>query len=265
MKPRSICLWWVMTERIVCGIHPVTHVLRRNAAQVTIVYLQDPLGIKRTGRLREVLRASGVAVRKVDRSTLDKITGTAKHQGVAVLMAGTGLLSESDATELVRSVVDPLILVLDSVEDPRNFGACLRTADAAGVDLVVTARSRGPGVTPVVSKVAVGAAETQPIVQVANLARYLAVLRDEGVTVVGTDESAPRSLFEANLSGPLALVLGSEGRGLRRLTRERCDALVSLPMRGTVESLNVSVAAGICLYECLRQRGLALARDEGLG
>lgn len=254
-----------MTDRIVCGIHPVTHVLRRNAAQVSIVYLQEPLGVKRTGRLREVIRASGVAVRKVDRATLDKIVGTSKHQGVAVLMAGTGLMSESDAIKLVRSVADPLILILDSVEDPRNFGACLRTADAAGVDLVVTARSRGPGVTPVVSKVAAGAAEIQPIAQVANLARYLAALRDEGVTVVGTDESASRSLFDATLIGPLAIVLGSEGRGLRRLTRERCDALVSLPMRGSVESLNVSVAAGICLYECLRQRGLGLARDEGLG
>jgi len=164
-------------------------------------------------------------------------------------------MNEVKAREYVQKLTEPLILVLDGIEDPRNFGACLRTAEAAGVDLVVTARNRNVGFTPAVSKVASGAAELQPVAQVGNLARFIEFLKGEGIWLVGTDEDAPGTLFEADLTGPVAVVVGSEGRGLRRLTRERCDLLVRLPMLGAVESLNVSVATGICLYECLRQRG----------
>ena len=170
------------------------------------------------------------------------------------MLVADGPLDDHAALDLLRDLTDPLILVLDGVEDPRNYGACLRTADAAGVDLVVVGRSRGVAMTPVVSKVASGAAETQTVARVANIARFLKALRDFDIWIVGADERGGTGLFEANLTGPLALVLGAEGKGLRRLTREHCDTLVSLPMRGAVESLNLSVAAGVCLYEALRQR-----------
>ena len=147
-----------------------------------------------------------------------------------------------------------MLLVLDSIQDPRNYGACLRTADATGADLVVTARNRNVGFTPAVSKVASGAAEVQPAAEVGNLVRFLDFLKDHGIWVIGTDATAEGSVFEVDLVRPVAFVVGSEGRGLRRLTRERCDLLVRLPMFGIVESLNVSVAAGVCLYECRRQR-----------
>jgi 23S rRNA (guanosine2251-2'-O)-methyltransferase len=166
-------------------------------------------------------------------------------------------MDERHALEYLARLDCPLVLVLDSIQDPRNFGALLRTADAAGVDLVVTARSRNVGLTPVVSKVAAGAAEAQPLAEVANLARFLAKLRDAGLWIIGTDDQADRSLFAANLRVAVALVLGAEGEGLRRLTREHCHQIVALPMHGVVTSLNVAVAAGICLYECRRQRGLA--------
>ncbi|RME32929.1 MAG: 23S rRNA (guanosine(2251)-2'-O)-methyltransferase RlmB [Gammaproteobacteria bacterium] len=156
--------------------------------------------------------------------------------------------------EAVRALERPLLLVLDGIEDPHNLGACLRTADAAGVDGVVVPGGRGVRITATVARVAAGAAESVPLYQVANLARALRALRKEGVWILGTSDQAPQGLYEADLTVPLALVLGREGRGLRRLTAEQCDLLVRIPMHGTVESLNVSVAAGVCLYEALRQR-----------
>ena len=151
----------------------------------------------------------------------------------------------------------PLLLVLDGVQDPHNLGACLRTADAAGVSAVIVPRDRAAGLTPTVRKVASGAAETMPLIQVVNLARTLRWLKERDVWIVGADDQAPKSLFEAPLSGALALVLGAEGPGLRRLTREHCDLLVAIPMAGAVESLNVSVAAGVLLFEAARQRSQA--------
>ena len=153
----------------------------------------------------------------------------------------------------------PLLLVLDGVQDPHNLGACLRSADAVGADAVVVPRDRATGLTPVVRKVAAGAAETVPFVQVTNLARFLRALKEQGVWIVGTDGEAETLHYAADLKGPLALVLGAEGTGMRRLTREHCDVVVKLPMLGAVESLNVSVAAGVLLYEALRQRGTSAA------
>jgi 23S rRNA (guanosine2251-2'-O)-methyltransferase len=216
--------------------------------------VQQDTGGKRAGRLHDVLNQRRVHVERSTDDELQRLTGTAKHQGVAAALTATGPLDDYQALALIAATQDPLILVLDSMEDPRNLGACLRTADAAGVDLVVMGRSRGVDITPVVSKVASGAAETQPVARVANLARFMKALQAQNVWIVGTDESGPTAVFDANLTGPLAIVMGAEGKGLRRLTREGCDALVHLPMHGVVESLNVSVAAGICLYECLRQR-----------
>jgi 23S rRNA (guanosine2251-2'-O)-methyltransferase len=243
-----------MNERIVYGINTILTALERQPDRVVRVYVDVALGGGRAKRLRDALRAARVSVEQRSAEELTSLTGTRKHQGAAAALIDTGPLDDAQALELIDSIADPLVLVLDSVEDPRNFGACLRTADGAGVDIVVTGRSRGVAVTPVVSKVASGAAETQPLARVANLARFLAALRERHLRIVGADESGPVSLFDATLTGPLALVMGAEGRGLRRLTRERCDELVSLPMRGAVDSLNVAVATGICLYEAVRQR-----------
>jgi len=243
-----------MSERVIYGINTVLKALEGQADQLLRIYVQEGIGDKRVGRLHEVLNQHRVPVEHPSDDELQRLTGTAKHQGVAAAVSYSGPLDDHQALELIAETKDPLILVLDSMEDPRNLGACLRTADAAGVDLVVMGRSRGIDITPVVSKVASGAAETQPIARVANLVRFMKAMQEQSVWIVGTDGSGPTAVFDANLTGPLALVMGAEGKGLRRLTRESCDVLVHLPMLGAVESLNVSVAAGVCLYECLRQR-----------
>jgi 23S rRNA (guanosine2251-2'-O)-methyltransferase len=244
-----------MSERIIYGINTVRQALRRRPDQLLRVYLLSDLGQKRLGRFVDELRQESVAIEKVSDDELEKLTGTNKHQGVAAALLGSGPMDDHEALEYLEGLREPLILVLDSIEDPRNYGACLRTAEGAGADLVVSGRSRGVDITPVVSKVASGAAESQPIARVANLARFLKALRDMNIWIVGADEQGSDTLFEANLTGPLAIVMGAEGKGLRRLTREHCDTLVRLPMHGSVESLNISVAAGICLYEAVRQRG----------
>ncbi len=243
-----------MSERIVYGINTVIQALTKRPALVLRVYLQRELGHERLKRLADDLRQRPVVVERVSSAELEQLSGSPKHQGVAAAMTDTAPMDDSQALDYLAGIEEPLILILDGVEDPRNYGACLRSADGAGADLVVSGRSRGVDITPVVSKVASGAAETQPVARVANLARFLRALKDADIRVVGTDGGATESLFEMSLTGPLALVLGSEGKGLRRLTREHCDALVKLPMRGSVDSLNVSVAAGVCLYEALRQR-----------
>ena len=248
-----------METRLAYGIHAVRKALA--AGRVERVYLQEDLGARRFGRLADDIARSAVPVAQSSSADLERLTGTAKHQGVAAVVLAGGSLSEREARDFVAALETPLLLVLDGIQDPRNFGSLLRTADGAGVDLVVTARNRNVAVTPVVTKVASGAAEAQPLAEVGNLARFLGHVAAEGIRIVGTDEAAELSLFDADLSGPLALVLGGEGEGMRRLTRERCDLHVRLPMQGVVESLNVAVAAGICLYECQRQRlapGMAL-------
>lgn len=242
-----------MAERLVCGLHPVGRLLRASPESVIDLYVQTDLGRERRARLPESLPPT-LEPQPRSAEELTALAGTPKHQGVVARIRSQGLLTEAAAKDLVYALAEPLLLVLDSVQDPRNFGACLRTADAAGVDLVVIARSRNVGLTPAVSKVAAGAAEVQPVASVGNLARFLEFLGKAGVRVLGADGDAPAGIFETDLTGPLALVLGAEGQGLRRLTRERCDGLVSLPMRGSVESLNVAVAAGVCLYEAIRQR-----------
>lgn len=180
----------------------------------------------------------------------------ARHQGVAAQVQGVAEHNESYLEQLLVGLDEPaLLLVLDGVTDPHNVGACLRSADAAGVHAVIAPRDRACGLTPVVRKVASGAAESVPFVQVTNLARTLKSLRDAGIWVIGTAlEEASASLYQTHLTGPVALVLGAEGKGLRRLTREHCDELIYIPMAGTVQSLNVSVATGICLFEAVRQR-----------
>lgn len=243
--------------RLVYGINVVVSLLDTAPERIMQLFMQDNLGAKRLQRMQASLDRAGVAVSKVSADQLAAMTGTAGHQGVAASVQPGPALGDAEALELLESLSRPLVLLLDSIEDPRNFGACLRSADAAGADLVVIARSRNVGLTPVVSKTAAGAAETQPIAQVSNLARFMASMRELGIWLIGTDGQAEMSLFEADLAQPTGFVLGAEGRGLRRLTRERCDLLVSLPLLGSVESLNVSVATGVCLYEAVRQRSVS--------
>ena len=200
----------------------------------------------------------GVRTMEVERSRLDGMAGmNGRHQGVIARVVDTPIpykdihdILESDLTE------PPFFLILDGVEDPHNLGACLRVADAMGVHAVIAPKDRAVGLNATVRKVACGAAETVPFIAVTNLARTIRELKDAGVFVVGTTMDAPNTLLNTKLDGPIAIVLGSEGEGIRRLTAENCDALVTIPMFGSVESLNVSVASGICLYEARRQRGL---------
>jgi 23S rRNA (guanosine2251-2'-O)-methyltransferase len=192
----------------------------------------------------------------VARRVLDDLAEGA-HQGVVLRLRARQPEGEGALDDLLDELPGPpFLLVLDGVQDPHNLGACLRTADGAGVDAVIVPRDRAAGLTATVRKVACGAAETSRLIRVTNLARTLKHLKSRGLWLVGTAEDAPQSVFEADWTGPLALVMGGEARGLRRLTRELCDALVSLPMRGAVESLNVSVATGICLYTALSRRAV---------
>jgi len=254
-----------MARRIVYGMHAVGRLLRTAPGHLQCVYLQTGLGRERLARMRPWLDDCPVEIRECSPQQLQHTTGTDKHQGIAALVEVPDEMTEAEARDYVQSLEQPLLLVLDGIQDPRNFGSCLRTADAAGTDLVITGRSRGVPMTPAVSKVAAGAAEAQPVARVGNLARFLGFLRQQGVWIVGTDDQATDSLYAADLTGPVALVMGAEDRGLRRLTRERCDLLVSLPMQGVVESLNIAVATGICLYECRRQRSAArLAPDRAV-
>jgi 23S rRNA (guanosine2251-2'-O)-methyltransferase len=211
--------------------------------------------------LCELSRNQGVSVLSCSKSELDALV-SGRHQGVVAVLdqaaeaeAG-GLMSEADLSEHLSKVTVPLILILDGVTDPHNLGACLRSADAAGVTAVVFPKDKSADVNDVARKVASGAAETVPWVRVTNLARTIESLKQAGVWVIGTDGDAEESLYEQDLSGPCAMVLGSEGAGMRRLTRDLCDFVVKLPMAGSVSSLNVSVAAGVCLFEAVRQRGL---------
>lgn len=251
-------------ERVLLGMHALATALRRDPAGVLRICRQQDLGAGRAARLDDMLAGLDVPVELMPADALTRLGGTDRHQGVLTIARAQPPLDEAGAKDYVRSLARPLLLLLDGVQDPRNFGACLRTADAAGADLVVTSRNRNVSMTPVVSKVAAGAAGLQPVAEVANLARFMKFLAAEDVWLIGTDGRAARSLFEADLTSPVALVLGAEGTGLRRLTRERCDEIVSLPMRGVVTSLNVSVAAGICLYECVRQRAAILAAGQGV-
>ena len=247
----------------VYGIHTVDSLLRRNPKSVQCLLLQAGRDDKRMAALLELAQNQGVAVSRQSRANLDALVA-GRHQGaVARLSAAavqegftaSNLWRESDLLQAVENTKGPmLILVLDGVTDPHNLGACLRSADGAGVDAVVVPKDNSADLTPVVSKVACGAAEVVPFVRVTNISRTLQALKARGVWLYGADDSAEKSIYNSDLMGSLALVMGAEGAGMRRLTREQCDTLVHLPMAGSVGSLNVSVAAGICLFEVVRQR-----------
>ena len=244
-----------MADPVTYGLHAVRVLLSRNPGRVRRVLLAGGREAGRVAEIRGLAERAGVEVATAADAELDKLADGGRHQGVVAQVTARSGDPETQLEEaLEASVGPPLLLVLDGVQDPHNLGACLRSADAAGACAVIVPRDRAAGLTPVVRKVAAGAAETVPLVSVVNLARTLRDLKDRGIWLVGTDDTAPGTLFEVDLAGPLALVMGSEGEGMRRLTRECCDQLVSIPMAGAVESLNVSVAAGVALFEAVRQR-----------
>jgi 23S rRNA (guanosine2251-2'-O)-methyltransferase len=234
-------------------LHAVRAVLERRPETVlSAKVLRDASG--KLAELERALAARGIALERVSRADLDRLTDGGVHQGVVAEVAAPPEFSIGDFEQLVVERGRALrLLVLDGVEDPRNLGACLRTADAAGVDAVVVPRDHSARLTATAVKTSTGAAETVPMFRAPNLARALTWLKGAGVWVVGADAAAPRSLYQTKLAPPVALVLGGEGRGVRRLTRDLCDELVCIPMAGSVESLNVSVATGIVLFELLRQ------------
>ena len=245
--------------RILFGFHAVLSRLRQHAASVQEILIDRDRIDARMKDLLSMAQNADVRVMQVERSRLDGMAGiNGRHQGVIARAVDTPI-PYKDIHDILESDLDepPFFLILDGVEDPHNLGACLRVADAMGVHAVIAPKDRAVGLNATVRKVACGAAETVPFIAVTNLARTIRELKEAGVFVVGTTMDAPGTLHNTKLQGPIALVLGAEGDGMRRLTTEACDALITIPMYGSVESLNVSVASGICLYEIRRQRVLS--------
>lgn len=239
---------------MVFGMHAVRALLRRFPQRVRKVALQMRRDDERSREIEALAHQAGLRVDRVDAEQIRRWVGEVVHQGVVAQVEPLKAWTEADLVEAIAATPDALVLVLDGVTDPHNLGACLRTADACGALAVVVPRDRAAGLNPTVRKVAAGAAETTPIVTVTNLARALKLLQEAGLWVVGADAEGPHLAADTDLTGPRALVLGAEGAGLRELTRRHCDYLVRLPQLGSVESLNVSVATGMLLYEAVRQR-----------
>ncbi len=243
-----------MSETIY-GIHAVQALLERAPERFQQVFILKGREDKRLMPLIHALEAQGVAIQVASRQWLDEKAEGAVHQGIIALVKSGRQYQENDLPDLVAAQERPFLLILDGVTDPHNLGACLRSADAAGVHAVIVPRDRSAQLNATAKKVACGAAETVPLIRVTNLARTMRLLQEEhNVWLVGTAGEADHTLFQSKLNGPLALVMGAEGEGMRRLTREHCDELISIPMAGSVSSLNVSVATGICLFEAVRQR-----------
>ena len=243
--------------KVLFGFHAVSVRLKTHPKSVIEVYV-DPS--RRDARMRQFVekaKEAGVRIIEADGLRLTKLSSSHGHQGVVAL--AEVINTQNSLDELLESLdpsTAPLLLVLDGVTDPHNLGACLRVADGAGAHAVIAPKDHAVGINATVSKVASGAAETVPYFMVTNLARTIGELKERQIWIVGASDEATNTLYQSDLKGPLALVLGAEGSGLRQLTKKSCDALVQIPMLGAVESLNVSVASGICLYECVRQRGL---------
>jgi 23S rRNA (guanosine2251-2'-O)-methyltransferase len=238
----------------VYGLHAVRALLSRFPSRVRRVALQLKREDPRSREIQALAAAADVRIERVEAEQLKRWVGDVVHQGVIAQVEPLKPWAEDDLIDALAGKPDPLVLVLDGVTDPHNLGACLRTADACGAIAVMVPKDRAAGVNATVRKVAAGAAETTPVVTVTNLARSLKLLQEAGLWVVGADAAGEKLAYEADLTGPRALVLGAEGAGLRELTRKTCDILVRLPQLGSVESLNVSVATGMLLYEALRQR-----------
>ena len=239
--------------RVLFGFHAILARLRAEPKSVVEIFLDETRHDGRIKDLAAVAERAGVKVMKVPTKRLDGFYGGGRHQGVVARVEVQSLSHSLD--EILEQVEGPpLLLLLDGVTDPHNLGACLRVANAAGANAVVAPKDRAAGISAAVSKVASGAAEATPYIMVTNLARTIDELKERNIWVVGTDERAEQSLYQANIPESVAWVLGAEGEGMRRLTREKCDLLVRIPMAGEVGSLNVSVAAGVCLFESVRRR-----------
>ena len=237
------------------GLHAVTTLLERNPEQIMELWLAKGRNDKRIQTVIALAEQQGIAIMEADKGLLNQKTEEASHQGVIAWRKPKQSLTEKHLPDILDSLEGtPLILILDGVTDPHNLGACIRTADAAGVQLVLAPKDKSAPMNATVAKVACGAAEVVPYIQVTNLARTMKELQERGIWIIGTAGEAEQSLYQHDLTGPIAIVMGAEGVGMRRLTREHCDYLANLPMAGEVSSVNVSVATGICLFEAVRQR-----------
>ena len=244
------------SQHILAGFHAVTARLRHAPATIEQIYVDGSRHDKRMSALTAQADKAGVKCSAVPADRLDGLARGTRHQGVVALAQAHELATDLDdiLDDLESQGVAPLLLLLDGVTDPHNLGACLRTADAAGVHAVIAPRDRAVGLNATVQRVACGAAETVPYLMVTNLARTMRQLKERDIWLVGTDDQAPGNLYDVQAKRGMGWVMGAEGEGMRRLTRETCDELVRLPMLGAVESLNVSVASAVCLYETVRQR-----------
>ena len=243
-----------MSNELIFGFHSVVAILAKEPERFLEIYALKGREDKRLNPVIDQARKFGISVQFMQRKALDNKANGEQHQGIIANVKAARMYNEKDLDEIIAREETPFLLVLDGITDPHNLGACLRSADAAGVHAIIVPKDKSAKLNGTARKVACGAAETVPLVQVTNLARTLREIKDAGVWVVGTAGETDTELFDANLTGPMAVVMGAEGDGMRRLTREHCDLLVKIPMAGTVSSLNVSVATGICLFEVLRQR-----------
>lgn len=245
-------------EELVFGIHAVNALLASAPERFIEIWLLKGRDDERLMPIINLARKYGLPAQFVQRKVLDDKSDGEQHQGVVARVKPGKIFTENDLDDIISATekrdIAPFLLILDGVTDPHNLGACLRNADAAGVQAIIVPKDNAARVTATVRKVAVGAAESVPLVQVTNLARTMKHLQQLGIWIVGTAGETDTCLYDIKLSGPMALVMGAEGKGMRRLTRENCDQLVKLPMAGSVSSLNVSVATGICLFEMVRQR-----------
>ncbi|OEY66769.1 23S rRNA (guanosine(2251)-2'-O)-methyltransferase RlmB [Marinobacter sp. X15-166B] len=243
-----------MSDEFIFGWHAVEAVLKQEPARLQQVWIQTGRQDRRVKTITDELDSLGVPWQEVHRRELDRRVGGV-HQGVVAQVGESREWLEGDLMAMLeKSGQPPFLLILDGVTDPHNLGACLRTADATGIQAVIVPKDKSASLSPTVRKVACGAAETVPLVRVTNLARTMRALQDHGVWLIGTAGEAGATLYQADFTGPVGLVMGAEGKGMRRLTRDHCDTLINIPMQGHVDSLNVSVATGVCLYEALRQR-----------
>ncbi|MBR9789091.1 MAG: 23S rRNA (guanosine(2251)-2'-O)-methyltransferase RlmB [Vibrionaceae bacterium] len=243
-----------MSNDFIYGIHAVKAVLEREPERFIEAYVLKGRQDDRLMPILNDLQVCGVSIQQMTRKTLDDKAQGANHQGIIARVKAAKQLNENDIDAILAKHESPLLLVLDGVTDPHNLGACLRNADAAGVAAIIVPKDRSAPMNATVSKVACGAAEVVPLIRVTNLARTMRTLQEQGIWFVGTAGEATHDIYQAKLTGPLAIVMGAEGDGMRRLTRETCDDLIKIPMAGSVSSLNVSVASGICLFEAVRQR-----------
>ncbi|MBW5892273.1 23S rRNA (guanosine(2251)-2'-O)-methyltransferase RlmB [Pectobacterium polaris] len=241
-------------SEIIYGIHAVKALLERDPQRFLEVFILKGRDDRRLQSVIAELEAQGIVIQVANRQWLDKQAEDAVHQGIVAKVKEGRKYQENDLPAMLDNLDTPFLLILDGVTDPHNLGACLRNADGAGVHAVIVPRDRSAQLNATVKKVACGAAETVPVISVTNLARTMRLLQERNIWIVGTAGEADHTLYQSKLTGPLALVMGAEGEGMRRLTREHCDELISIPMAGSVSSLNVSVATGVCLFEAVRQR-----------